>query len=100
MTETPEFDWSAGAEAQDEGIDRAVTEDKSKMLFKAQAIAFVLALRYGEVTADMVRERYNPPLGPAWGALFRGGKWEHTGKFRCSEIVSNHRRPQRVWRLK
>ena len=74
-------------------------------LERARVIAVQIATRKGTVTADdvgrvMRRDHGIESLGPAAGALFKGGGFEFTGQRVLSKRKKNNARELKVWRLK
>jgi hypothetical protein len=105
MTQT-EFDYEAGHEARDAGLDRAGNPFyRRELLERAKAHAIELGHTLGEVTADDVFRRMlnygeEPELlGNAAGSIFRGVEWECVG-WKQSERKTNHARAIRIWRLR
>ena len=93
-------------EAATAGIAAAVTPDRQGLVRIARRVAENYALLYGSVTADHVMffcETVSPgfieEIGPAAGAIFRGGNWEVVG-YERSTRVGSHGHLIRRWKLK
>lgn len=86
------------------GIDRA--ERKSVDWVRAMRnVAKIVARQQGEVSSADIREiceqsDYWPHSPAAWGALFRGGEFEHTGRYEKARHKDGHARRVGIWRLK
>ncbi len=105
MTQT-EFNYEAGSDARDAGLDRASNPFYRRELLEwARLAARRVAEAAGSVSYDDVYKVLeemgkNPELlGPAAGNVFRTGEWVSIG-WKPSERKSNNARPIRVWRLK
>ena len=98
-----EFNFEQGILERESGKDLvSIKGDNFLGLMRSEAAR--IAKNLGSVTIDDLRrlaiERNIKPHHPnVWGAIFRGDKWVSTG-FTQSELVSNHARTIRVWRLK
>jgi hypothetical protein len=96
------FDHAASVAAKDRGIQQAADHKKSLLEF-ARKEAVELARAMGEITADDVQRRLVEKgisvraLGSAAGALFRGGQWQWTGRFKKSERAHSHSNLIRIW---
>lgn len=99
------FDAAAGAAARDEAIDRV--EVSAGEVWQASALVILkrVAIKQFEFTTDDLRLAgvADPPSDPrAFGALMRAAAHLRlvtpTDRTRCTERVTAHRRPQRVWR--
>ena len=95
----PTFDAEAGRIERDAGMQLAA-DARAELLEQAREVARQVAREKGTVTCDDVRREFDPPLGNAWGSLFKTDEWEFAGEWRRSEIVSNHRRAMCDWRLR
>ncbi len=101
MTQS-EFDLTEGEQRRDAGM--AVAESNHpEGIAVAKQVAVELAQQRGDVTADdvqaeMAERRIH--LRNAAGSIFKGKRWEWTGRVVKSSRVSNHARILRVWRLK
>jgi len=98
------FDQSRGQIQKYRGMKSAAIHHKEKLEL-ARAVAAILAMRSGTVSADEVGEALLKgygikTLGPAGGSLFKGKQWVWTGNWIASTRVSNHGRMLRVWRLR
>ncbi len=95
------FDLTEAIHRRDAGI-KQVAKNNAHFLEVARNIARSLATAKYEITSDDVRKACPiEPLHPnAWGAVFKGGNFEWTGKYRRSALVQGHGNMQRVWRLR
>lgn len=100
-----DFNATASAHARDEAIDRV--EASAGEFWQAAALVVLrrVALKKDEFTTDELRLAgvENPPSDPrAFGSLMRAaahlGLVAPTDRTRCTERVTAHRRPQRVWK--
>ena len=96
-------------QAKREGMAQACSpEYRKKLLEYARELAVHIALNYGTVNAEEVRQRFIThqgvdkwlKLGNAAGSIFRGPQWRFTGQYVPSGIVSRHGAMVRVWRLR
>ena len=99
----PTFSASEGKDRRTWG-QRQVEENSGGFVGHLRQFAVRWASNYGTVTSDVLRhyatEQHITPHHPnCWGAIFRGNMWEHVG-FKQSELVSNHARWIRVWRVR
>jgi len=98
------FDQSRGQLRKYVGMKSAAIHHKEKLEL-ARAVAAILAMRNGTVSADEVGEALLKgygikTLGNATGSLFKGKDWIFTGQWKTSTRVSSHGRMLRVWRLR
>lgn len=106
-TKTTVFDFEAGAEARDAGLDQACNPFfRKEALRKAKAHALALGQIFDVVSVDDVKRRMlnygeNPDdLGNAAGAIFRQDPaWEYAGSEQ-SEREKRHAGRISLWRLK
>ena len=100
------FSREASNAARDKGCYVAATH-RHEILTVAKLTAIDIALAdparecdSDRVYAQMIKDGHDTSqLGPAAGSIFKGGKWEFTGRWKNSERVSNHSAALRVWRL-
>ncbi len=95
------FDVEKGEQERDEGIAR-VGSNADTFVQDMREVAVAISREKGYVTSDDLRriaadEGLEPHHPNAWGAIFRGKRWECIGR-RKSAKVSNHAREIRVWR--
>lgn len=67
---------------------------RKALLEECRLIARQVALEYGQVSIDDVRDRVQLPLGvdgKVFGAVFRGEEWRRVG-FTPSRVKSSHSR--------
>ena len=74
---------SLGEVARDEGIQRPAA-DNAEWLTAASRDAARVAARHGTVSSVDIRRwadaaNFHPFSPNAWGAIFSGSQWEHTG---------------------
>lgn len=102
------FDHFESERRKQEGIRRAATNRKALLkLARSIALEKAKANPFHECHSDQVQaelasliDGYEPGwLGPASGSMFRGNKWEFTGRYVKSANVRNHARELKVWRL-
>lgn len=97
------FDYEESQRLKHEGMDRA-TVDVDLMRIAKEIAVSIAQNNGGECNADMVGQelhRRGLPhnLGHAAGSLFKGSRWEFTGKRIRSSRKKNHGREIKVWRL-
>ncbi len=115
MTQTAmQFDSATNSpelaqQAAEHGIRQACSPAYRKALLEyARGMAVHIAVNYGTVNADEVRQRFIThqgidewaKLGNAAGSIFRGKQWRFTGEWRQSGYVSRHGAMVRVWALR
>ena len=96
-----EFNLTESMRLRDAGI-KQVADNNSHFLEVARDTARICCeLRY-EITMDDIRKQCPlEPLHPnAWGSVLRHKDFIFTGKYRKSELTSNHARDIKVWRLR
>jgi hypothetical protein len=104
MSFGPLFDAQRGEDLKHAGMAAAAEADGAALIV-AREIAERLATENTnrEITADEVQAvlimRGYQPLGASAGSLFKGKKWEFTGRWQASARTTNHKRQNRVWRL-
>ena len=91
---------SAGEAFAKAGIDK-VEQHCAEWLSNARAHAKLMCWFGDVVTTDDLRTEpiTSPPSEHAWGAIFRHKDFIWTGQWKKSEIISNHGRWIRVWKL-
>jgi hypothetical protein len=99
------FDLPEGIKAGEAGKGLAAV-NRATILRNARAVAIWVAERRADrcVSADDVYRHLSSEqsrqLGNAAGSLFRGSRWENTGRRKQSKRISNHARWIMIWRLK
>jgi hypothetical protein len=101
------FDLTDGMKLRDAGMLLASSK-RAYILSYARVLAVTIAKNNPDrcVTADDVYRQLallghdGKLLGNAAGSLFRGDRWEFTGKRKKSVRISNHARWIMVWKLK
>jgi hypothetical protein len=99
------FDLPEALKARDVGKNLAEAH-RANVLRNARAIAIWVAEGRDDrcVSADDVYRHLtyvqSRKLGNAAGSLFRGSRWENTGRRKQSKRISNHARWIMIWRLK
>jgi len=105
MKTTSLFDLSEGVKARETGKSLAAV-NRATILRNARAVAIWVAESRPDrcVSADDVyrylSSEQSSQLGNAAGSLFRGSRWENTGRRKQSKRISNHARWIMIWRLK
>lgn len=100
------FDQLEGVIRKEAGMEQAA-ENKASLLAFARGLAVEIAeaRESRECTADDVQAALQGhgisvrALGNAAGSLFRGGRWEWTGRWVTSSRPHAHCNLIRVWRL-
>jgi len=105
MTDQPSlFDRAEAIRQRDEGLKR-VAWSNAEWIATARITAERIARERGEVTADDVRaELYPRGIKPehsnAFGVVFRGKKFRHSGRYRVSAVPHGHGNRQVIWELR
>ena len=97
------FDATEGRRLKKEGIDR-VESHNERFVDLVRRRAAVIAQQHGQVTVDNLRvwaagRGLSPHHPNAWGAVFKGSRWQRIGT--CNSTwPASHARMISIWQLR